>query len=276
MEEKTKSLVLKDGRTLGYIEFGEGFPIFYFHGTPGSRYEAEYLTGREDIRIIGVDRPGMGISTYKKNRSLLDWADDITELADYLQIQRFSIIGFSGGAPYVLACIKRIPERLIYCGIISGAVKISSFVSMLANIMPWLVMPMMKKVLSSLDSTKQLLTKQAAKEWPQPDSELLNNREILEIMAQSLFTGFSQGSKGVACDANLIGNIKGLNPEDLKYENIYLWHGYLDKNVPIEAARREAERFNIVNTSYLENEGHLSLIVNYRDEIIDRISNHAK
>jgi len=72
MKVETKSLILKDGRYLGYIEYGDGFPIFYFHGTPGSRFEAEYLSGKEGVRIIGVDRPGIGISRYKKNRTLLD------------------------------------------------------------------------------------------------------------------------------------------------------------------------------------------------------------
>jgi len=271
MKEDTKSLVLKDSRSLAYIEYGTGFPIFYFHGTPGSRFEAKHLAGEEGVRIIGVDRPGIGLSSYKKNRTLLDWPDDIVELADYLEIQQFSIVGFSGGAPYVLACAKKISERLISCGIVSGAVKIGSFVSMLANIMPWLFMPIMKKMLVSVESTKELLLKQAAKEWPKSDSDLLKDSDTLEIMAQALFTAFNQGSKGVACDANLIGNIKGINPEDIKFENIYLWHGCLDKNVPLEAVKREAARFNLRNTTYLENEGHLSLIVNYRQPIIESL-----
>jgi len=137
--------------------------------------------------------------------------------------------------------------------------------------MPWLFMPIMRKMLISVDETKELLKNQAAKEWLKPDGDLLNNTDTLEIMAQTLFAAFSQGSKGVAYDANLIGNIKGINPGDIRFGNIYLWHGCLDKNVPLTAVKREAERFNIKNASFLENEGHLSLIVNYRDETIETL-----
>ena len=36
-------LTLKDGRTLGYEEDGDakGKPLLYFHGSPGSRVEAQ-------------------------------------------------------------------------------------------------------------------------------------------------------------------------------------------------------------------------------------------
>ena len=119
------TLKLKDGRNLGYIDLGkkDAKPLFHFHGFPGSRLEATILADRaitKNVRLIGIDRPGMGLSDFKKNRTLLDWPDDVVELADALEIDKFAVEGISGGGPYAAACAYKIPERLISCGIISG------------------------------------------------------------------------------------------------------------------------------------------------------------
>jgi hypothetical protein len=64
MEEASdKAIVLKDGRTLGYAEYGEqeGTPILLFHGTAGSRLEgrlSERTAQAYHARIIVADRPG--------------------------------------------------------------------------------------------------------------------------------------------------------------------------------------------------------------------------
>ena len=106
MHAENQTFTLADGRALGFAEYGNpnGKPLFYFHGHPGSRFEARYLENSETARIIGVDRPGLGLSTYKAGRKILDWPDDIAELANSLGIARFAVAGFSGGGPYALAC----------------------------------------------------------------------------------------------------------------------------------------------------------------------------
>jgi pimeloyl-ACP methyl ester carboxylesterase len=119
------NLSLSDGRKLGFAEFGEmqGKPVFYFHGFPGSRLEArlaEKISRDSHIRFIGIDRPGFGVSGFKPKRTLLDWPDDVIELADALGIDRFSTLGVSGGGPFAAACAHQIPDRLISVGIVCG------------------------------------------------------------------------------------------------------------------------------------------------------------
>ena len=115
-ENIDQTLKLKDGRTLGYIDLGnkDGKPLFHFHGFPGSRLEATILADRaivKNIRVICIDRPGMGLSDFKENRTLLDWPDDVVELADALEIDKFAVEGISGGGPYAAACAYKIPDR---------------------------------------------------------------------------------------------------------------------------------------------------------------------
>ena len=120
-------IILKDGRKLGYAEYGatEGRPILYFHGFPGSRLDLPLCVTNDiatdlNVRIIAIDRPGIGLSDFKRKRTFLDWPDDVVELADERSLDRFSVLGMSGGGPYAVVCAYMIPERLTSVGIVSG------------------------------------------------------------------------------------------------------------------------------------------------------------
>ena len=118
-------LILKDGRTLGFAEYGDpkGEPMLEFHGCPSSRLEARNYdeAGKKlGARVIGIDRPGFGISTYVKGYRTVDWPADVIEFADALGLNRFVVAGISSGSPYALACARFIPERLKGCAVVSG------------------------------------------------------------------------------------------------------------------------------------------------------------
>jgi pimeloyl-ACP methyl ester carboxylesterase len=118
-------VILKDGRTLGFAEYGDpkGEPAIEFHGCPGSRLEAwnyDEAGKKLGARVIGVDRPGFGISTYVKGYRIVDWPADVIELANALGLKRFAVAGISSGSPYALACARFIPERLKGCAVVSG------------------------------------------------------------------------------------------------------------------------------------------------------------
>jgi pimeloyl-ACP methyl ester carboxylesterase len=118
-------VILNDGRTLGFAEYGDpsGEPVLEFHGVPGSRLEAWYYDDagkRVGARVIGIDRPGFGISTYRKDYRIADWPSDVLEFANALGLTRFAVAGVSSGSPYALACARFIPERLKACAIVSG------------------------------------------------------------------------------------------------------------------------------------------------------------
>ena len=118
-------LRLTDGRRLGYAEYGDpdGWPLMFFHGTPGSRVMARFAASRAremGVRLIAPERPGFGLSDVQPQRRLLDWVEDIRELADALSLDRFAVAGVSGGGPYVAACAWKMGKRLVAAGIVSG------------------------------------------------------------------------------------------------------------------------------------------------------------
>ena len=132
---RIQSVRVSGSREITYMEYGEpnGFPVFYFHGTPSNHREAvihDDTAGSLGIRLLAPDRPGCGGSDPSPGRRLLGWPDDVTAIANDLDIDRFAVVGVSGGGPYAAACAYAIPERLTGVAILSGIAPMDDPVSM--------------------------------------------------------------------------------------------------------------------------------------------------
>ena len=117
--------VLSDGRDLGWLELGDpsGTPVFAFHGTPGSRLQLAIDDSRirtAGMRLVCPDRPGYGLSTFHPRRRLIDWPADVAHLADHLDVERFAVMGISGGGPHSAVCAALLGDRVTSAAIVSG------------------------------------------------------------------------------------------------------------------------------------------------------------
>ncbi|WP_424214512.1 alpha/beta fold hydrolase [Streptomyces sp. BI20] len=106
-----------DGRALTVETMGdpEGRPIFLLHGTPGCRLGPTprgMTLYHRGIRLISPDRPGYGGSDRLPGRTVADAAADVAAVADALGLDRFAVVGRSGGAPHALACAALLPDRV--------------------------------------------------------------------------------------------------------------------------------------------------------------------
>jgi pimeloyl-ACP methyl ester carboxylesterase len=106
--DRDHTIRLRDGRTLGYADYGapDGFVVVYTHGGLACRLDVAAgasIAQQTGIRLISVDRPGIGLSDPKPGRAVVDWADDIAQLRDHLGIGDFAAMGWSMGGPYALA-----------------------------------------------------------------------------------------------------------------------------------------------------------------------------
>jgi pimeloyl-ACP methyl ester carboxylesterase len=118
-------LKLADGRTLHVYDTGEEdrVVVFWHHGTPNIGAPPEPLFPAADrlgIRWVSYDRPGYGGSTSYRDRNVALAADDVSSVADALGIERFAVMGHSGGGPHALACGALLPERVLSVLSVSG------------------------------------------------------------------------------------------------------------------------------------------------------------
>jgi pimeloyl-ACP methyl ester carboxylesterase len=118
-------LKLGDGRTLHVYDTGGAdgrLTVFWHHGTPNIGAPPEPLfadAARLGIRWVSYDRPGYGGSTAYPGRDVAWAAAYVSTIADALGIDRFAVMGHSGGGPHALACGALLPERVL--GVVSMA-----------------------------------------------------------------------------------------------------------------------------------------------------------
>jgi pimeloyl-ACP methyl ester carboxylesterase len=120
-------LKLGDGRTLHVYDTGAydaagRLTVFWHHGTPniGAPPEPLFAAAEElGIRWVSYDRPGYGRSTPYRGRDVASAADYVSCVADALGVDRFAVVGHSGGGPHALACAALLPERVL--GVVSVA-----------------------------------------------------------------------------------------------------------------------------------------------------------
>jgi pimeloyl-ACP methyl ester carboxylesterase len=122
----TKTITTRDGRNLTYLEVGDphGPLVIHNHGGPSSRFEARLLANSASnnrLRLICVDRPGIGQSSPQKTRTYSGWADDLITIADALGYHEFGVTGWSEGGPWALTAAAYIdPLRLRHVNSIAG------------------------------------------------------------------------------------------------------------------------------------------------------------
>ena len=286
VERTQRTILLEDGRKLSYSDLGEpnGKPVFYFHGSPGSRLEAKIMHKKANEvgwRLIAVDRPGFGLSDFQPNRKITDWPKDINELADLLEIENFSIFGVSTGASYALACASCLAERINVVVTISalGSIEFRQkglylnhrFIFGMAKYFPlifktlfwWIRCRQLRKE----DGGDRYL-KLNFKNFSEKDRILLQDSDILDTIAEAHCEAFRMGLKGITHEAKLLGNPWGFDLEKIsKKLDIYLFHGGEDKIAPVTATKGIERLLPRSKATYFEDEGHVSLLANSEEEI---------
>ncbi len=103
------------GRQLRVLEQGSrnGQVVMYLHGVPGAADEA-WLPDEftERVRLLAFDRPGYGGSSPCPDYDLETMADDVLAIADALSVQKMTLLGFSAGGLFALACAGLMKDRV--------------------------------------------------------------------------------------------------------------------------------------------------------------------
>jgi len=283
------SIRLSDGRNMGITSVGrdDGFPIFHFHGSGSSRLEVKLLAEQayeEEVRLIGLDRPGIGLSDPKTGYRLLDWPDDVVEVADQLGIERFAVEGLSAGGPYALACAYKIPRRLTACGLIStvsppdlmrkagtGSMRVMWWIGAHAPHLMLYYARLVQRMTGSDEASIEKYLVRYASRLGEADKRFLSDPEIRRSISQTMAESFRQGADGNLEVVLAEGGPWGFLLEQVKFEKLFLWHGEQDKIMPIATARLLARMLPHCTATFYPDEGHFSTIANHAREIFRQL-----
>lgn len=262
----TQTLALRDGRRLGYAHWGAqgGDAVLYLHAGLGSRLErhrADETFRGLGVRLVTVDRPGVGLSSPHPGRRVLDFADDLDQLLDHLELASVTALGYSMGGLYVLALAYRHPAHVRGAGVISGIGLIDRpggtdglvprFCRTYRNARerPWLARAEMRVNVAAFRYRPGFAFKQIS------DRKVTSGAEFQRGCREAPLERARQGVHGFVSDIAVGTGPWGFDPADIR-SPIRWWHGDNDTASPLSHARYVTERLPNAELSVVAGGGH--------------------
>ncbi len=269
------TVAVTGGRRLGFAEFGNphGEAVVWMHGTPGARrqipIEARAYAEREDLRIIGIDRPGIGSSSPHVYANVLQWTEDLVVLADTLGIGSMRLVGLSGGGPYVLAAGAALPDRVQGIAVIGGVAPYvgvdaaaGGTVALAAHFAP-IVSVARVPIGMALTLGIRLLRPVAGRVLdlyavvqPEGDKRLLGRPEFKAMFVDDLLNGSRKQVTAPLSDLLLFCRDWGFELADVKVP-VRWWHGDSDHIVPHRHGEHVVALLPDAVLKTMEGESHL-------------------
>lgn len=276
---------LPDGRRLGFAESGDpgGRPVFFFHGFGTTRVVCppDEAARRLGLRLIAVDRPGIGLSDPLPGRRLLDWPADVAMLADYLDLDDFAVVGWSGGGPYALACGHALAGR------IRSVAAVSSAAPLAAGADPAYLRRLDRHAVRAADRAPWVI-RLAMWHWGRPqrrDAERFFERSLADMCAadQAVLADtalrsrmianstelYRQGGRGMYDEALVLARPWGFEPAELTVQ-VDVWQGGRDETVPMAMASHLAAMIPGARLHMHPDEGH-HLLYRHWPEILEAL-----
>jgi len=277
---------LADGRSIGFDDVGDpdGTPVLYVHGTPDSRrarHPDDGLAAAAGVRLVAVDRPGVGLSSPHPGATVGSFADDAVGLADRLGVDRWGVLAWSGGTTYGLAVAARHPERVSRVVVAAGLVPFEAYAEPgildLADGGRWMVaelgaelgpaglaaeaLPMLAPHPCDLDLAREFVLEAA---------DPLRRRELdavpgaVDALAAGVADAVAQGTDGLRRDLEL-----QVEAPDVDWSAVAcpveLVYGERDTTTPVDFGRWWARRLRWAELSVVPGAGHLVALTEWRD-----------
>ncbi len=234
--ERQNSFTLADGRQLAWSEWGpmDGQPVVFCTGAglAGCLGFGADCLAELGLRLLAIDRPGLGASSSHPDKTLLSWAADMREWVQAQGLQRVVAVGFSQGAPFALALADQ--GLVAAIAIVAGQDELAH--PALHGLLHHDVLAMVNQASHDPMAFERRFTQVATAEgmWElimgmsgESDRAIYSQPDVQAGLQQALQAGFCQGAQGYARDLT-----NAILPWPFALESISvpvdLWYGHLD------------------------------------------------
>lgn len=262
-----------EGRVLGWAEYGhpDGDPILWFHGTPGARTQVppsvNEVALHHGFRVVTIERPGTGVSTDHRYRRIADFAPDVETVVDDLGLDRFGVVGLSGGGPYTLAVCNHMPARVVVGSLLGGVgptrgpdavwsyTRALRFVAPLFEVIRSPVGSALTRVVETLEPIADPVFSAYAALLGFADRPVLRDPQFRAMFLQDLL-GAGQ-LRSTAHDMALFSRHWGFTLDQVE-PPIVVWQGLADTIVPPSHGHHQASRLPRAELRVRPGEGHFA------------------
>ncbi|MFC4070620.1 alpha/beta fold hydrolase [Actinoplanes subglobosus] len=271
-------LKTRDDRLLRFDVAGhpEGSPVLLLHGSPGSRLgprPRSSVLHRLGIRLITYDRPGYGGSSRHPKRSVADAAHDIEDIADNLRLERFAVVGRSGGGPHALAAAALLPSRVTRTAVLVGIAPSD------AEGLDWLGgmsednvreyetadddwpkhVERLRLLADRARRDPEFMVENIRRQMTAPDRQVLDDIAIRRLLTETYVEAFAQGPFGWIDDVAAFRSAWGFSLAEI-VSPVLLWHGADDNFSPVGHARWLAQQIPHAEIRIVESTAHFGAV----------------
>jgi pimeloyl-ACP methyl ester carboxylesterase len=283
-DRSSQRLRLPGGREIGFAEYGDpqGLPVLAIHGTPGSRFMfalTDEPARQRGLRIVAPERPGYGLSPFRRQETLAHEAADLTALADALGLLRLALIGVSGGGPYAVAAAHAMAGRVALLALINPFGHVAECQSRIrmskshrlaftricrSNGACTLFFGSVRSLVRFAPAVAYRVLQQRV---PRSDRIVLAREEVKANLQAALREALRPGIEGALQDVRLYGVNWRLPLHEIDVPAV-LWQGSDDAIVPPAAAYALAETLPNCRLDVIQGGGHYWIFTEF-DRVLD-------
>ena len=268
-----RSLRLPDGRELAWSEWGrpDRRPVLF---SPGAGMSGVLGFGTDvlddlGLRLLALDRPGLGRSSPDPGKTYASWAADVRCLVETLGLHRVLGVGFSQGAPFAAA--------LAGAGLFDAVALVAGQDDLRAQRHQLVaeVAGMLDAVDADPAGFEREIARVADAEWlwgvilttaAPVDRARYEGTDLGAAVRAALADGFAQGAEGYARDLVTALGPWPVRPEDIAVP-VHLWYGAHDTSTvhSPDLGAALAARIPSARHTVLDDEGGALLWTRARD-----------
>lgn len=247
-------------------------PVTFFHGTPTDSLQAGELhvpAKKMSLKIIAIDRPGLGFTTHDPKRVILDFHKYLVAILQYLRIKSFYMISISGGTPYLLSSLKYFGPREVLG------------VAIVADVPPWY---MAKPHLDAISRAKLLVVNRL------PDAvQTTALAGLHQVLAKTVGTSAAQAflpkavsmlgndlldlpptanPVGALLDTQLMQMEWGFSPTEVRYKGIKMWYSEKDTIIALAAGKALSNKLRKPILKIVKAPGHEQMMVDHGEAVL--------
>lgn len=276
------TITLRDGRTLGFAERGPaaGLPILFFGGLAHDR--AACLPPIKDVRLISVDRPGLGQSTRRDTPSIARFADDVEQLLDELDITRCAVLAWSAGGAYALACRAALGNRITAMTVAGGMSPpeatngsrdvFARFMLQLAAISPHLIGAPLYVLRRQAQLNGESLMRILYSRSPYCDRAVLAHPEIRELFKATYKSATWPGVSGLIDEVTALARPWDVDLDAIDGRILRFIYGDRDQLTPARDGELLANRIGASSFQIVPGVGHMHLWVTWGELLEDLVA----
>eukprot|EP01084_Bolivina_argentea_P025280 47009_1 len=296
-QQNAEIFTLTDSRKLFFNQFGSpnGYPVIHYHGHGGCRMEGvlfDSAAKQYGFRLIVHSRPGWEQSSKDNNFTFKSHANDVYELAKYLNINnKFGVTGWSGGGPFVTSTCYYLGNQydcISFGGLMAAFAPLSPETYKTLSLRDRIFARLSQKYSDPIYKTSIKLLRyflmnyperfwKTMNFWPKHDKEILDSiddaQDILNEMMQNSLVQLD----GILAELKFqIDPNWGFDANDIKDDiKMFIFHGLTDNAVPVGIIKELESKLKNYDATYIE-QGHLfPMSPEYADIMFQKFSTVA-